>query len=52
MDNKERDDKRIMLDNEEVTPSEFNEKASSLKKNERLVETSDGNYHIITRMYD
>lgn len=45
-------DKKIVLDNEEVTPSEFSEKASSLKKNERLVETQPGHFTTITRMYD
>ena len=48
-DDKER---KVYLDNEEVSVKDFNKKLESLKKNQRIVESSQDNFHIVERMYN
>lgn len=47
----ESQDKKVKLDNQEITVREFNEKLENLKPNQRVVETSQDSYHLIERMY-
>lgn len=44
------DSKTIKLNNDMVTPDEFNEVVENLKSNQRLIETRDGGYHVIERI--
>ncbi len=48
----ENDERKVYLDNEQIPVSQFNNKLESLKKNQRVVESSDNNFHIVERMYD
>ena len=48
----ENDEKKVYLDNEQIPVSQFNVKLESLKKNQRVVESSESNYHIVERLYD
>ena len=48
----ENDEKKVYLDNEQIPVSQFNTKLESLKKNQRVIESSESNYHIVERLYD
>ena len=48
----ENDERKVYLDNEQIPVSQFNTRLESLKKNQRVVESSDSNYHIVERLYD
>lgn len=47
----ENDERKVYLDNEQIPVSQFNNKLESLKKNQRVVESSDNNFHIVERMF-
>ena len=47
----ENDEKKtVRLDNEDVSIKDFNKKLESLKPNQRIIETSDYNFHLVERM--
>lgn len=46
-DNKER---TVKLDNNDISIQDFNNKLESLKPNQRIIETSDYNFHLVERM--
>lgn len=48
---KESEHRTVKLDNQEVTAQEFNETLESLKPNQRIIETSDQNFHLVERMF-
>ena len=48
----ENDERKVILDNEQIPVSQFNTRLESLKKNQRVVESSQDNFHIVERMYD
>ena len=48
----ENDERKVTLDNEQIPVSQFNTRLESLKKNQRVVESSQDNFHIVERMYD
>lgn len=41
----------VKLDNNNVSVKEFNETVESLKPNQRIIETSDNNFHLVERMF-
>ena len=43
------EDKKIMLDNEAISYSQFNDKLSSLKANQRIIETQDNHFFTVER---
>lgn len=44
--------KKVYLDNEQVSIREFNSKLESLRKNQRIVESSEDNFHVVERLYN
>lgn len=48
----ENDERKVYLDNEQIPVSQFNSTLESLKRNQRVVESSNDNFHIVERMYD
>lgn len=40
----------IKLDNEDVSVSDFNKTLESLRPGQRILETSDRNFHIVERL--
>jgi len=48
----ENDERKVYLDNQQIPVSQFNATLESLKRNQRVVESSDQNFHIVERMYD
>ena len=41
----------VKLDNQQVSISQFNETLKGLKKNQRVVEVADHDFHIVERMF-
>lgn len=49
----ENDEKKtVRLDNQNVSIKDFNHKLESLKPNQRIIETSNNDFHTIERLYD
>ena len=48
----ENDERKVTLDNQQIPVSQFNSTLESLKKNQRVVESSADNFHIVERLYD
>lgn len=49
----ENDEKKtVRLDNRDVSIQDFNRKLEGLKPNQRIIETSDYDFHTIERLYD
>jgi hypothetical protein len=46
----EKENEKIYLDNQEVSVSQFNEALNRLKPNQRILETSKHNFHIVERL--
>lgn len=47
----ENDEKKtVRLDNRDVSVQDFNKRLESLKPNQRIIETSDYNFHLVERM--
>ncbi len=44
-------DRKLYLDNKEVSPTEFNTALEGLHDNQRIVESSKDNFHIIERFF-
>lgn len=42
----------IRLDNQVVTTGQFNETLKGLKRNQRIVEVDDHDFHIVERLFD
>ena len=48
----ENDERKVYLDNQQIPVSQFNNTLENLKKGQRVVESSQDNFHIVERMYD
>ena len=48
----ENDERKVYLDNQQIPVSQFNNTLESLKKGQRVVESSTDNFHIVERFYD
>ena len=49
----ENDEKKtVRLDNRDVSVQDFNKRLENLKPNQRIIETSDYDFHTIERLYD
>lgn len=44
------DERKIKLDNEEMSVSDFNRRLEGLKPGQRILESSDDNFHIVERL--
>ena len=47
----ESEERTVVLDEKEITASEFNDRLRELGNSQRIVETSTDNYATITRMH-
>lgn len=47
----ESQDRKIKLDNKEISVQEFNETLENLKPNQRIIETKEDSYHLVERMF-
>ena len=43
-------EKKVKLNNEDISIKDFNTTLESLKPNQRIIETSDHNFHLVERM--
>jgi len=48
----ESEERKVKLDNEEISVNDFNRKLESLNKNQRIVESSKDSFFIVEKMYD
>lgn len=48
----ENSERKVKLNNEEVSVQEFNKTLEGLKGNQRIIESSEGNFHTVERFYD
>lgn len=46
----ENEEKTVKLDNVDISVRDFNKKLEGLKSNQRIIETSDYNFHLVERM--
>jgi len=46
----ENEEVKVKLNNEDISVKDFNHTLESLKPNQRIIETSDHNFHLIERM--
>jgi len=49
-ENENSESKVVKLNNQDVSVNEFNRTLESLKPNQRILETSDRNFHIVERI--
>lgn len=42
----------VKLDNQDISVSQFNETLKGLKRNQRIVEVADHDFHIVERLFD
>lgn len=47
----EEKEKKVKLDNQEVSAREFNETLENLKSSQRIIESSPDNFHLVERMF-
>ena len=48
----ESDGRKVVLDNEENSASDFNSKLEGLKSNQRIIETKKNQFFTVERFYD
>ena len=48
----ESDGRKVVLDNEEISASDFNSKREGLKSNQRIIETKKNQFFTVERFYD
>lgn len=48
----ESEEKKILLDNQEVSAEEFNKTLDNLKPGQRILETQSNSFHIVERFRD
>jgi len=46
----ENEEKTVKLDNVDISVRDFNKKLEALKSNQRIIETSDYNFHLVERL--
>ena len=47
----EKEEKNVVLDNEEVSASEFNSRLENLKSSQRIIETQENKFFTVERFY-
>lgn len=47
----EKETPKVILDNKEITTEQFNRILESLEPNQRIIETSHHNFHLVERMW-
>lgn len=47
----EKDNRKVVLDNEEVSASEFNSRLENLKSSQRIIETKENQFFTVERFY-
>ena len=47
----EKEEKKVVLDNEEVSASEFNSRLENLKSSQRIIETQENKFFTVERFY-
>ena len=47
----EKGEKKVVLDNEEVSASEFNSRLENLKSSQRIIETQENKFFTVERFY-
>ena len=48
----EKEGRKVILDNEEISASDFNSKLEGLRSNERIIETKKNQFFTVERFYD
>ena len=48
----ESDGRKVVLDNEEISASDFNSKLEGLKSNQRIIEKKKNQFFTVERFYD
>lgn len=48
----EDNEKTVLLDNRKVSNREFNSSLEKLKKNQRIIETTENQFYTVERFYD
>ena len=48
----ESDGRKVVLDNEEISASDFNSKLEGLRSNHRIIETKKNQFFTVERFYD
>ena len=48
----EREARKVVLDNEEISASDFNSKLEGLRSNQRIIETKKNQFFTVERFYD
>ena len=48
----EKEGRKVVLDNEEISASDFNSKLEGLKSNQRIIETKKNQFFTVERFYD
>ncbi len=47
----EKEGRKVVLDNEEVSASEFNSRLENLKSSQRIIETKENQFFTVERFY-
>ena len=47
----EKEGRKVVLDNEEVSASEFNSRLKNLKSSQRIIETKENQFFTVERFY-
>ena len=47
----EKEEKKVVLDNEEVSASKFNSRLENLKSSQRIIETQENKFFTVERFY-
>ena len=48
----EKEGRKVILDNEEISASDFNSKLEGLRSNQRIIETKKTQFFTVERFYD
>ena len=48
----EKEGRTVILDNEEISASDFNSKLEGLRSNQRIIETKKNQFFTVERFYD
>ena len=48
----EKEGRKVILDNEEISASDFNSKLEGLRSNNRIIETKKNQFFTVERFYD
>ena len=48
----EKEGRKVILDNEEISASDFNSKLEGMRSNQRIIETKKNQFFTVERFYD